>query len=65
MKFYSGFGFWNEKELFSEYLEDREFVVAGFSYGAQKALIDAIDSKKGLISFNSFHLLFLIKIQNL
>ena len=46
MRFYSGFGFWNEKELFSEYLEEGEFVVAGFSYGAQKALIDAIDSKK-------------------
>ena len=46
MRFYSGFGFWNEKELFKEYLEEGEFVVAGFSYGAQKALIDAVHTSK-------------------
>jgi len=46
MRFYSGFGFWNEKELFKEYLEDNEFTVAGFSYGAQKSLIDAVHTTK-------------------
>jgi pimeloyl-ACP methyl ester carboxylesterase len=46
MRFYSGFGFWNEKKLFIEYLEDNEFTVAGFSYGAQKALIDAVHTTK-------------------
>jgi len=46
MRFYSGFCLWQEKELFKEYLEDSEFCVAGFSYGAQKALIDAIDTNK-------------------
>ena len=46
MRYYSGFCFWNERELFSEYLEDSEFCVAGFSYGAQKALIDAVHTNK-------------------
>ena len=38
MKYFSGFCLKNEKDLFKEYLEEGEFVVAGFSYGAQKAL---------------------------
>jgi predicted alpha/beta hydrolase family esterase len=38
MKYFSGFSFKNEQELFSEFLIDEEFVVAGFSYGAQKAI---------------------------
>ena len=46
MRFYSGFCFWNEKELFFDYLDNSEFCVAGFSYGAQKALIDAIHTIK-------------------
>jgi pimeloyl-ACP methyl ester carboxylesterase len=46
MRYYSGFGFWNEKELFEDYLEEGDFVVAGFSYGAQKALIDAVHTTK-------------------
>lgn len=46
MRYYSGFGFWNEKKLFENYLEEGEFVVAGFSYGAQKALIDAVHTNK-------------------
>jgi len=46
MRFYSGFGFWNEKELFKEYLDESEFCVAGFSYGAQKALIDTVHTNK-------------------
>ena len=46
MRYYSGFCFWNERELFREYLDDSEFCVAGFSYGAQKALIDAVHTNK-------------------
>jgi esterase/lipase len=46
MRFYSGFGFWNEKELFKEYLDESEFNIAGFSYGTQKALIDAVHTNK-------------------
>ena len=46
MRFYSGFGLWQEKELFKDYLDESEFCVAGFSYGAQKALIDAVHTNK-------------------
>jgi len=45
MKYFSGFCLKNEKELFKEYLEDGEFVVAGFSYGAQKALDYVLTAK--------------------
>jgi len=38
MKYFSGFCLKNEEELFREYLEEGEFVIAGFSFGAQKAL---------------------------
>ncbi|KIM04629.1 MAG: hypothetical protein KN64_07150 [Sulfurovum sp. AS07-7] len=38
VKFFSGFGFKNEQELFSDYLTDSQYAVGGFSYGAQKAL---------------------------
>lgn len=42
MQYFSGFGFRNEKVLFLEYLKRDEFVIAGFSYGAQKALQEAL-----------------------
>ena len=45
MKYFSGFCLKNEKELFKEYLEEGEFVVAGFSYGAQKALDYVLTTK--------------------
>jgi esterase/lipase len=38
VKFFSGFGFQNEQELFKDYLPKSDYAVAGFSYGAQKAL---------------------------
>ncbi len=37
MIYFSGFGMTGEQELFVDYLDDREFVVAGFSYGAIEA----------------------------
>ncbi|MFK5882155.1 MAG: pimelyl-ACP methyl ester esterase BioV [Sulfurospirillum sp.] len=37
MKFFSGFGFQGERELFDSYLQYNDFCVAGFSYGAIKA----------------------------
>jgi len=37
MKFFSGFCFQNEAELFDAYLETNDFCVSGFSYGAIKA----------------------------
>ncbi len=37
MKFFSGFCFKHEAELFGEFLDRDDFCVAGFSYGATKA----------------------------
>ena len=42
MKYFNGFCLKNEFKLFSEYIEDNAFTVAGFSYGAQKALTYAV-----------------------
>ncbi len=38
MKYFSGFSLKGEETLFSEYLYHSNYCVAGFSYGAQKAL---------------------------
>ena len=46
MKYFSGFCLCNEKELFKKYLEDGEFVVAGFSKGAQDALEYVLNTDK-------------------
>ncbi len=43
--FFSGFCFSNEIELFDEYLEKSDFVIAGFSYGAIKAFEKALNSE--------------------
>ena len=37
MTYFSGFSLENEEGLFSEYLADSDYTVAGFSYGAQQA----------------------------
>lgn len=44
--FYSGFCFFNESELFSEYLITNDFTISGFSYGAIKAFEEALNSKE-------------------
>lgn len=45
MKFFSGFGFKNEQELFDAYIAPGKYTVAGFSYGAQKALKYALETE--------------------
>jgi hypothetical protein len=45
MKFFNGFCFKSEDELFASYIGSGSFVVSGFSYGAKKA-IDYVDSCK-------------------
>ncbi len=37
MKYFNGFSLQNEEELFSTYLLNSDYYVAGFSYGAQQA----------------------------
>jgi len=46
MKYFSGFCLKNDKSLFKNYLEENEFTVAGFSYGAQKALEYVLSTKQ-------------------
>ena len=37
MKFYSGFSLKNDKTFFKEYINDTEYTISGFSYGAIRA----------------------------
>ena len=46
MKYFSGFCFNDEKELFSDFVEESDFSIAGFSYGAIKALQYTLHSQK-------------------
>jgi len=46
LEFFSGFCLQNESELFSEFLSESEYEVAGFSYGAIKALEYCLKTKK-------------------
>ncbi len=46
MKYFSGFCLCNEKELFNDFLEDKEYVVAGFSKGAQDAVDFVLNSNE-------------------
>ena len=43
-KYFSGFCFFDESELFGDYLENNEFTVCGFSYGAIKAFEEVLNS---------------------
>jgi len=45
MKYFNGFSLQGEEALFSQYLIESEYGVAGFSYGAQQALEYVYDSK--------------------
>ena len=52
--FFSGFCFSSESELFFDYLEEGEFIVSGFSYGAIKAFKQALESKTRLDKLQLF-----------
>ena len=54
MKFYSGFSLSNDKQLFSAYLKENEYTLAGFSYGAVKAFKEALTSTKRLDTLQLF-----------
>lgn len=45
-RYFSGFCFKNESELFNEYLVNNDFTISGFSYGAIKAFEEAFSTKK-------------------
>lgn len=44
MKYFNGFSLKGEEEFFREYLVNSDYVVAGFSYGAQKAFEYVLNS---------------------
>lgn len=46
MKYFNGFSLQNEEHFFKEYLVDGDYVVAGFSYGTQKAFEYVYNSTK-------------------
>ena len=46
MRYFNGFSLRDEAHFFREWLIDSEFVVAGFSYGAQQALEYTLQSKE-------------------
>lgn len=45
-KYFSGFCFKNESELFDEYIINNDFTISGFSYGAIKAFEEALSTTK-------------------
>ena len=45
-KYFSGFCFFEESELFQDYIIQNDFTVSGFSYGAVKAFEDVLNSNK-------------------
>ena len=46
MKYFNGFSLHNEEELFTPYLMNSDYCVAGFSYGAQQAFEYVYHTKK-------------------
>lgn len=52
--YFSGFCLENESELFKEYLQDSDFTVSGFSYGAVKVLKYALDTDKRIDKLQLF-----------
>jgi hypothetical protein len=44
--YFSGFCFFEEAELFEDYLIKNDFIISGFSYGAIKAFEEALNSTK-------------------
>jgi len=46
VKYFNGFSLNGEHKLFSQYIRDNDFTVAGFSYGAQKAMEFVYNSNK-------------------
>lgn len=54
MIFYSGFSLRDDKDFFKPYIKDSEYCVAGFSYGAIKALLHVSQSKTRIDTLQLF-----------
>ncbi|WP_345971395.1 pimelyl-ACP methyl ester esterase BioV [Sulfurimonas sp. HSL1-6] len=54
MRFYSGFCLRDESAFFAPWLKQNDFTVAGFSYGAIKALYDVLQSDRRIDTLQLF-----------
>jgi len=54
MKFYSGFCLSNDKGLFTEFLKESDYTIAGFSYGSIKAFEEAKKTKSRVDTLQLF-----------
>lgn len=59
-KFFSGFCFKNEEELFKAYIKKSDFTVCGFSYGAIKAIEYALNTNERIDTLQLFSPAFFI-----
>jgi len=54
MRFYSGFCLRDESAFFAPYLRTNDYTVAGFSYGAVKAVRDVLDRRERIDTLQLF-----------
>lgn len=54
MTFYSGFSLTNDRHFFDAYILDNDYTVAGFSYGAIKAAIYAVNANSRIDTLQLF-----------
>ena len=54
MRFYSGFSLTNDKHFFDAYILDSDYTVCGFSYGAIKAAIYAVNTSSRIDTLQLF-----------
>ena len=54
MKYYSGFSLSDDKELFTPYLKESAYTIAGFSYGAIKAFEEVLHSQTRIDTLQLF-----------
>ncbi len=63
-KYFSGFCFCDESELFSQYLESNDFTVCGFSYGAIKAFEEVLSTNQRVDKLQLFSPAFFQNYEN-
>ena len=63
-KYFSGFCFKNESELFDEYIIKNDFTISGFSYGAIKAFEEALSTKERVDKLQLFSPAFFQNFDN-
>ncbi len=62
--YFSGFCFFNESELFDEYLIKNDFTISGFSYGAIKAFEEVLNTNQRVDKLQLFSPAFFQSFDN-